>query len=87
MRTAVRNLAPQGKTFLSIQAQDFIEDLPNTDLILAHNKFLSIQAQDFIEEKRGQNVGTESPEFLSIQAQDFIEEIGLDCCRQSCRDS
>ena len=36
--------------FLSIQAQDFIEDLKWADCVPWARQFLSIQAQDFIEE-------------------------------------
>ena len=36
--------------FLSIQAQDFIEDGSAQPLRVVHAGFLSIQAQDFIEE-------------------------------------
>ena len=36
--------------FLSIQAQDFIEDLKPLYAAVAGNSFLSIQAQDFIED-------------------------------------
>ena len=63
------------KEFLSIQAQDFIEESAKTASVVVDNVFLSIQAQDFIEDKA---VGTaprpRPPAFLSIQAQDFIEE-------------
>ena len=38
------------RTFLSIQAQDFIEDTVWTLLIGILRLFLSIQAQDFIED-------------------------------------
>ena len=38
-------------SFLSIQAQDFIEDLGAVSYKDANATFLSIQAQDFIEEK------------------------------------
>ena len=37
-------------SFLSIQAQDFIEDLGAVSYKDANATFLSIQAQDFIEE-------------------------------------
>ena len=37
--------------FLSIQAQDFIEDSFNEDDTRSYREFLSIQAQDFIEER------------------------------------
>ena len=44
------------KAFLSIQAQDFIEDyICKSMLSIARNIFLSIQAQDFIEEDGGEN--------------------------------
>ena len=62
--------------FLSIQAQDFIEDGSMTLITMRMNQFLSIQAQDFIEEGRYWfGVVCRADEFLSIQAQDFIEEI------------
>ena len=61
--------------FLSIQAQDFIEESDAGDVETRIDEFLSIQAQDFIEETQRRNqVGT-GPSFLSIQAQDFIEEV------------
>ena len=61
--------------FLSIQAQDFIEDNYNVEPVLnLVVKFLSIQAQDFIEDALGQLSGYVRARFLSIQAQDFIEE-------------
>ena len=63
------------KRFLSIQAQDFIEEMVvDAYRLEACRIFLSIQAQDFIEETInaiGLFVGAL---FLSIQAQDFIEE-------------
>ena len=36
--------------FLSIQAQDFIEENATTTCFILRREFLSIQAQDFIEE-------------------------------------
>ena len=39
-------------TFLSIQAQDFIEEASITAQVGIIEKFLSIQVQDFIEESR-----------------------------------
>ena len=64
------------EVFLSIQAQDFIEETSLPDLPIDRRMtFLSIQAQDFIEEERIVNGGFEDGiKFLSIQAQDFIEE-------------
>ena len=59
--------------FLSIQAQDFIEDGRTRDNQAFNQLFLSIQAQDFIEENR-QRVDFVIKRFLSIQAQDFIED-------------
>ena len=44
--------APILSEFLSIQAQDFIEDGPPPIRIGNAIRFLSIQAQDFIEEHR-----------------------------------
>ena len=38
--------------FLSIQAQDFIEESGTGPAGITHTGFLSIQAQDFIEERR-----------------------------------
>ena len=63
------------QAFLSIQAQDFIEEeMPSRSTSVA-SKFLSIQAQDFIEEGKLVAFSVPSEErFLSIQAQDFIEE-------------
>ncbi len=44
--------APILSEFLSIQAQDFIEEHQKTNISNVAIKFLSIQAQDFIEESR-----------------------------------
>ena len=64
--------------FLSIQAQDFIEDSSSNAASLgATLKFLSIQAQDFIEEGLICMETMTLLTFLSIQAQDFIEETGF----------
>ena len=41
--------------FLSIQAQDFIEDKSGAGRWTKENEFLSIQAQDFIEEQVQRN--------------------------------
>ena len=41
---------PRLKTFLSIQAQDFIEETTRMTMTARSNRFLSIQAQDFIED-------------------------------------
>ena len=61
--------------FLSIQAQDFIEEgVSSSGPTSQPAAFLSIQAQDFIEEKFDGADVTFELEFLSIQAQDFIEE-------------
>ena len=38
--------------FLSIQAQDFIEENATTTCFILRREFLSIQAQDFIEESQ-----------------------------------
>ena len=43
-------LGLRGEEFLSIQAQDFIEEYKNRPAWTANCSFLSIQAQDFIEE-------------------------------------
>ena len=53
--------------FLSIQAQDFIEDAVNDYPELESPRFLSIQAQDFIEESRSKKnrVGGAIPEHSS----------------------
>ena len=40
------------KKFLSIQAQDFIEDENETHNLTHNRLFLSIQAQDFIEDRK-----------------------------------
>ena len=76
MRTSNRSADGIRPSFLSIQAQDFIEDSKHSLDILLPTIFLSIQAQDFIEE------GNPAAsllywEFLSIQAQDFIEDISI----------
>ena len=61
--------------FLSIQAQDFIEDTHQLAEDVYAARFLSIQAQDFIEEMLCRLLSIRSwAGFLSIQAQDFIEE-------------
>ena len=60
--------------FLSIQAQDFIEEPSITAQVGIIEKFLSIQVQDFIEEDGERSDNASPTEFLSIQAQDFIEE-------------
>ena len=39
--------------FLSIQAQDFIEENATTTCFILRREFLSIQAQDFIEDSSG----------------------------------
>ena len=63
--------------FLSIQAQDFIEDSSaGAAATSSTSTFLSIQAQDFIEERHTQVARVDRFAFLSIQAQDFIEEDG-----------
>ena len=61
--------------FLSIQAQDFIEEnsIPGR-WSERRCAFLSIQAQDFIEEGTTFALHTRPKRFLSIQAQDFIED-------------
>ena len=61
--------------FLSIQAQDFIEEEKAGQFLrIAPAKFLSIQAQDFIEDDYNTAHYFALGKFLSIQAQDFIEE-------------
>ena len=61
--------------FLSIQAQDFIEEGRYWfGVVCRADEFLSIQAQDFIEDFRRVFTLPEACLFLSIQAQDFIEE-------------
>ena len=47
---ATRRGKEKCRRFLSIQAQDFIEDKGGTLTLGGQDKFLSIQAQDFIEE-------------------------------------
>ena len=64
-------------TFLSIQAQDFIEDAESLPEGLGAFAFLSIQAQDFIEESTWPPTIVGQGRFLSIQAQDFIEDESL----------
>ena len=63
--------------FLSIQAQDFIEDGSPKSICMLIMSFLSIQAQDFIEETGLAVTRAITRSFLSILAQDFIE----DSCR------
>ena len=63
--------------FLSIQAQDFIEEVVNMPRAHKQAEFLSIQAQDFIEDGSPKSICMLIMSFLSIQAQDFIE----DSCR------
>ena len=46
----VCRLPPVRQEFLSIQAQDFIEDCADLIAALRFRLFLSIQAQDFIED-------------------------------------
>ena len=75
MRIAVETVESLGKgLFLSIQAQDFIEEQPDGKTRNAISRFLSIQAQDFIEESKRMWMRSFAARFLSIQAQDFIEE-------------
>ena len=62
------------RAFLSIQAQDFIEEGKQKGKKHNVRKFLSIQAQDFIEESTRKPEDAWSRIFLSIQAQDFIED-------------
>ena len=65
---------PRNAEFLSIQAQDFIEE-ERIEIEQGNiPRFLSIQAQDFIEETLLRIRSLISTRFLSIQAQDFIEE-------------
>ena len=73
MRTSASRGLARGLRFLSIQAQDFIEDEVDSAAMSVVFLFLSIQAQDFIEENR-QRVDFVIKRFLSIQAQDFIED-------------
>ena len=73
MRIFRRDLRSGRHTFLSIQAQDFIEEATSHTTI-PRPSFLSIQAQDFIEDSEIMNAPILSDRFLSIQAQDFIEE-------------
>ena len=53
----IEMLAVSRFKFLSIQAQDFIEDFLRFRGYLAIHGFLSIQAQDFIEEAMGDYIG------------------------------
>ena len=50
MRTVIINEDDYLEQFLSIQAQDFIEDVQNLMKAREDGEFLSIQAQDFIED-------------------------------------
>ena len=52
MRTRQRTLLVTLEAFLSIQAQDFIEEVAQQLEAFNSSVFLSIQAQDFIEESR-----------------------------------
>ncbi len=63
-----------GIIFLSIQAQDFIEDSDEVAQANEKVEFLSIQAQDFIEDTNFPQFMVVNNGFLSIQAQDFIED-------------
>ena len=67
----------ESQIFLSIQAQDFIEEVVNMPRAHKQAEFLSIQAQDFIEDGSPKSICMLIMSFLSIQAQDFIE----DSCR------
>ena len=68
--------------FLSIQAQDFIEDGSPKSICMLIMSFLSIQAQDFIETGLAVTRAI-TRSFLSIQAQDFIEDPAT--CQAKCR--
>ena len=61
-------------TFLSSNAQDFIEEIPETHHDTPENTFLSSNAQDFIEEENNNTALVAFNTFLSSNAQDFIEE-------------
>ena len=74
MRTRHINRARLRARFLSIQAQDFIEEQPRQSDTTERFVFLSIQAQDFIEDEYPRSPAGKDGTFLSIQAQDFIEE-------------
>ena len=67
----------ESQIFLSIQAQDFIEEVVNMPRAHKQAEFLSIQAQDFIEDGSPKSICMLIMSFLSIQAQDFME----DSCR------
>ena len=69
--------------FLSIQAQDFIEDGSPKSICMLIMSFLSIQAQDFIEDGGMNHFLSHTLTFLSIQAQDFIEDPAT--CQAKCR--
>ena len=69
--------------FLSIQAQDFIEDADASRAQRLRITFLSIQAQDFIEERISPLLTRGMRSFLSIQAQNFIEDPAT--CQAKCR--
>ena len=75
------------RTFLSIQAQDFIEESLRVTINKGVYEFLSIQAQDFIEDRSMWPRWRLTRQFLSIQAQDFIEEIHIRFLRDDTRHS
>ena len=61
-------------SFLSSNAQDFIEDVVHVDHVSSVVRFLSSTAQYFIEEATGRSMMARRMSFLSSNAQDFIEE-------------
>ncbi len=73
----------ESQIFLSIQAQDFIEEVVNMPRAHKQAEFLSIQAQDFIEDGSPKSICMLIMSFLSIQAQDFIEDPAT--CQAKCR--
>ncbi len=62
-------------SFLSSNAQDFIEDMTCAQAAEHSNLFLSSNAQDFIEERWWIRRVSPCLRFLSSNAQDFIEEM------------
>ena len=51
LRTDIEHLYQTDQSFLSSNAQDFIEDGPSIMWRISYTEFLSSNAQDFIEER------------------------------------
>ena len=62
----------ESQIFLSIQAQDFIEEVVNMPRAHKQAEFLSIQAQDFIEDGSPKSICMLLRSLLSIHANDLI---------------